>query len=107
MDLDPTRRAGHILAVVLCPPALDEAHADCAHLGQVVDCLKAVVDRLTQQSRKLLVVENLQGASWRDLAHRGWVEAVVVVAVAALDEDAAVTEAFSKHLAPNIVQVDP
>lgn len=45
---------------VLGAPALDEAHADGAHAGQLVHGLEALVHRLRQQSSELLVVKNLQ-----------------------------------------------
>lgn len=50
---------------VIGSPALDEAHADRAHPGELVHGLEALVDRLCQQSSKLLVVEDLQVTSWR------------------------------------------
>lgn len=50
---------------VLRSPAFDEAHADGTHSGQLVDSLKALVDRLGQEGSKLLVVEDLQVASWQ------------------------------------------
>lgn len=137
MDLNPTRCAGHILAVVLCSPALkhmkmhdlsscclilyvliekvcvflcpgylNEAHADGTHLGELVDGLEPMVDRLSQQLCKLLVVENLQAAATGDLTHSCRVEAVVVVTVTALDEDTAVTQTFRIHLPANIIQMD-
>lgn len=59
VNLNPAGCAGHILAVVLCTPALNKAHADSAHLGELINGLKAVVDRLSQQLSELLVVENL------------------------------------------------
>ena len=52
-----------MLLPVLCSPALDEAHAYGAHAGQLVDSLETLVDRLGQESCKLLVVENLQVAT--------------------------------------------
>ena len=64
-----------------------------------------MVDRLGQQLGELLVVEDLEAAAAGDLAHGGGVEAVVVVAVAALDEDAGVAEALGVHLSPDVVQV--
>lgn len=42
---------------VFSPPAFDEAHANGAHPGQLVDRFKALVDRLSQQGCKFLVVE--------------------------------------------------
>lgn len=44
---------------------LDEAHADGAHPGELVDSLEALVHRLGQQGSKLLVVEDLQVAAYR------------------------------------------
>ena len=46
-----------------------------------------MVDGLGEQGGKLLVVEDLEAAARGDLADRGWVKAVVVVAVPGLDED--------------------
>lgn len=88
------------------PRYLDKAHANSAHLGELVDGLEAVVDGLGEQLGELLVVEDLEAAAARDLAHGGGVEAVVVVAVAALHEDAAVAQALGVHLASYVVQVN-
>lgn len=84
---------------------LHEAHADGAHLGELIDDLEAVVDGLGEQLGKQLVVEDLEAAAARDLAHGGGVEAVLEVTVAALDEDAAVAQALGVHLAAHVVQV--
>ena len=105
VNLDPAGRARHVLPVVLGAPALDETHPDRAHLCQLVDSLEAVVDGLAEQLRKLLVVEDLEAAAGRDLADGRRVEVVVVVAVAALHEDAAVAETLGEHLATDVVQV--
>ena len=59
MHLYPARSARHILAMVLCPPALHKAHANGAHLCQLKDGFKALVDALCQQLGKVLVVEDL------------------------------------------------
>ena len=59
VNLDPARGTGDVLSVVLCAPALDETHADGAHLGELIDGLEALVDRLRQELGKLLVVEDL------------------------------------------------
>lgn len=64
-----------------------------------------MVDRLGKQLCKLLVVKDLEATAAWDLAHGGGVEAVVVVAVAALHEDAAVAQALGVHLASYVVQV--
>ena len=74
VDLDPAGGRSHILSVILSAPTLDEGHPDGAHLGQLVDGLEPVVDGLREESGKLLVVEDLQTAAWRDLAHSGRVE---------------------------------
>ena len=105
VNLDPAGRARHVLPVVLGAPALDEAHPDRAHLCELVHGLEAVVDGLAEQLRKLLVVEDLEAAAGRDLADGRRVEVVVVVAVAALNEDAAVAETLGEHLATDVVQV--
>ena len=55
-------------------PTLDKGHPDGAHLGQLVDCLEAMVDRLREKSGKLLVVEDLEAAAGGDLADSGRVE---------------------------------
>ena len=105
MYLDPARRARDVLTVVFGAPPLHETHPDRAHFRELVDGLKAVVHRLAEQLRELLVVEDLQAAAGRDLAHGRRVEVVVVVAVATLYEDATVAEALGEHLTPHIVQV--
>lgn len=93
-------RSGHQLSY------LDKTHADGAHLGQLIDDLEAVVHGLSQQLREELVVEDLETAATWDLADGGRVEAVLVVAVPALHEDAAVAHALGVDLAPDVVQVD-
>ena len=73
--------------MVLRAPSLDKRHPDGAHLGQLVHSLEPMVNGLGEQGGKLLVVEDLEAAARGDLADRGWVKAVVVVAVPGLDED--------------------
>lgn len=65
-----------------------------------------MVDRLSQQLGKLLVVENLQATSAGNLANGCGMEAVVIVTVTALDEDTAVTQTLCVHLPSDVVQVD-
>ena len=65
-----------------------------------------MIHRLAQQLRKLLVVEDLETTTGRDFADGGRVEVVVVVALATLHEDAAVTETLGEYLAANVVQVN-
>lgn len=86
-------------------PYLNEAHPYGAHLGKLVDCLKAMVDWLSQKLSKLLVVENLETTSTGDLADSGGMEAVVVITVTALDKNAGVTEALCIYLPSHVVQV--
>lgn len=86
---------------------LHEAHADGAHLCELVDDLEAVVDRLGEELGEQLVVKYLQAAAAGNLADGGGMEAVLEVAVAALDEDAAVTEALGVHLPAHVIQVQP
>lgn len=85
---------------------LNEAHANSAHLGELVDGLKAMVDRLCQQFSKFLVVEDLQAAGAGNFTHSGGVKAVVEITVTTLDEDAAVTQTLGIHLSTNVIQVD-
>lgn len=65
-----------------------------------------MVHGLSQQLREELVVEDLEAAATRNLADSGRVEAVLVVAVPALHEDAAVAHALGVDLTPDVVQVD-
>ena len=64
-----------------------------------------MVDRLGEELGKQLVVKDLEAAAAGDLAHGGGVEAMLEVTVAALDEDAAVTQTLGVHLSAHIVQV--
>ena len=104
--LHPARGAGDVLAVVLRPPALDEAHPDGAHLGEFVDGFEAVVDRLGQHTGKLLVVEDLEAALWRNLTDGGRMEPVRRIAVPALDKDGRVAQTLGKDLPADREQVD-
>lgn len=55
-----------VIIPVLGSPALHEAHANGAHAGELVHGLKALIDRLGQQSSKLLVIKDLQITAWMD-----------------------------------------
>lgn len=57
MQLYPARSACDSLSPVLGPPAFDKAHAYGAHPGKLIDSFKALVDRLSQQGCKFLVVK--------------------------------------------------
>lgn len=102
----PARGARHILSVILCAPALYKAHADGAHLGELVDGLESMVDRLSEQLSEFLVVEDLEAAAAGDLADSCGVEAMMVVAVSTLDENAGVTQTLCIDFSSNIIQVD-
>lgn len=65
-----------------------------------------MVDRLSEKLSKFLVVKNLQAAAARDFADSRGVEAMMVVAVPTLDENAGITQTLCIHLSSNIVQVD-
>lgn len=84
---------------------LHEAHADGAHLCEFIDDLKAVVDGLGEELGEQLVVKYLEAAAAGNFADGGGMKAMLEVAVAALDEDAAVTEALRVHLPAHIIQV--
>ena len=64
-----------------------------------------MVHRLGEELSKQLVVEDLEAAAAGDLTHSGGVEAVLEIAVAALDEDTAVAQTLCVHLTAHIVQV--
>lgn len=84
---------------------LHKAHANGAHLSELIDDLEAVVNRLGEELSKQLVVKDLEAATAGDLTDGGGMEAVLEITIAALDEDAAVTQTFCIHLASNIIQV--
>lgn len=65
-----------------------------------------MIDRLGKQLSKLLIVEDFEAAATGDLADGSRVEAMVVVAIPALHENAGVTQTLSIHLSSNIIQVN-
>ncbi len=87
------------------PQYLNKAHADGAHLCELIDDLEAVVHGLGEELSEQLVVKDLEAAAAGDLAHGGGVEAVLEVTVAALDKNAAVAQTLSVHLTADVVQV--
>lgn len=106
MNLDPAGRAGDVLPMILGSPALDKTHSNGTHFGELIYCLKPVVDRLSQKLSKLLIVKNFEAAAAGNLTHRGRMEAVMKVAVPTLYKYAAVTETLGVHLPANIVQMN-
>lgn len=105
VDLDPARRRRDVLTMVLGAPALDEAQSHRAHLGEFKDGLVAALDRVGELTREVAVVEDAQAAAGGYLADRRRVKAVMLVAVATLDEDGGVAETLGEYLAADIVQV--
>lgn len=64
-----------------------------------------MVNRLGEELGEELVVEDLEAAAAGDLADGGGVEAMLEVAVTALDKYAAVAKALCVDLTAHIVQV--
>ena len=69
VHFDPARGGGDVLPVILGSPAFHKAHPDSAHLSQLVDRLKSMVNRLSEKGGELLVVEDLEATTRWDLAH--------------------------------------
>lgn len=103
MHLDPAGCTCHVLSMILSAPAFDETQPNHAHLGELKNGLVAVRQRLVEQLRKLLIVEDLQAAARWNLADGSRMEVMVVVTGTTLHEDAAVTETLHVHLASHIV----
>lgn len=106
MDFNPAWCTSYILTMIFCSPTLHKTHSDSAHFSKVIHCLKAMVDRLAEQSCKLLIIKYFKGTPRRYFAHCGRMKAMVVVAIPALYEDATVTKTFSKYFPSNVVQVN-
>lgn len=84
----------------------DTSSPYCAHFCEVKDSLVAMIDTLREELSKLLIVEDLEGTAWWDLAHCGGVEAVVVVAVARLHKDGRVRQTLGIHFPSHVVEMD-
>lgn len=106
MNLNPTRGAGNILPVILCSPALDKTHSNGTHFGELIYCLKSMVDRLSQKLSKFLIVKNFEAAAAGNLTDSGRMKAMMKVAVPTLNKYAAVTEALCIYLSTNVVQMN-
>lgn len=91
MHFYPAGGAGYILTVIFSTPTLYKTHPNSAHLCELIDSLKAMIDRLGKQLCKLLVVKDLEAAATGDLAYGSGVEAMVIVAISALYKNAGVT----------------
>lgn len=87
-------------------PYFNKAHSNSTHLGQLIHHFKSVIDWLGKQLGKELVVEDLEAAATGDLADRGWVETMLVVAVAALHKNTAVTDTFGINLPTHVVKMN-
>ena len=90
MDLDPAGCTCYILSMVFGSPAFDKTHPYSAMLCQFINCFIAMINALRKQLGKLLIIEYFERAARRNFAHCRRMETVVVVAVAALDENGAV-----------------
>jgi hypothetical protein len=53
-----------------------------------------------------LVVEDLEGAAWRNFAYGARVELVVVIAVARLNKYGTVRQTLCVHLTTNVIQMN-
>ena len=84
------QKNNNYLSVVFSSPTLDKGHPDGAHFGQFIHSFKPMVNRLSEQGGKLLIVEYFQTAAGWYLANCGGMEAMVIVAVAGLNKDGAV-----------------
>ena len=65
-----------------------------------------MIDWLGKQLSEKLVVEDLEAAATGDLADSGWVETMLVVTVAALHKNTAVTDTFSINFPTDIVKMN-
>ena len=84
VQLNPAGGRCDCFSSVLLAPSFYEGHPDGAHPGKVIHGLEPVVDRLTQEGCKLLVVEYPEITRWRNLAHSGRVPAKEFVRVGRL-----------------------
>ena len=57
VHFDPARGGGDVLPVILGSPAFHKAHPDSAHLSQLVDRLKSMVNRLGKRRFQTLESE--------------------------------------------------
>lgn len=87
-------------------PYFNKTHSNSTHLGQLIHHFEAVIDWLGKQLSKELVVEDLEAAATGDLADCGWVETVLVVTVAALHKNTAVTDTFRVNLPTDVVKMN-
>lgn len=65
-----------------------------------------MIDWLGKQLGKELVVEDFEATATGDLADSGWVETMLVVTVAALHKNTAVTDTFSINLPTDVVKMN-
>lgn len=106
VQFDPTRRRRDRLAAVLGAPAFHEAHSDRAHPRELVNSLKALVDRLREQGGEFLIVEYLQIATWGDFADSSRMPAIALVAIWGLNENGRIAQAFGKDFAADVIEPD-
>lgn len=87
-------------------PYFNKAHSNSTHLGQLIHHFKTVIDWLGKQLGKELVVEDFEATATGNLADSGWVETMLVVTVAALHKNTAVTDTFSINLPTDVVKMN-
>lgn len=105
MHLNPARRRGNILAMIVGAPTFHEAHPNRAHLGELVYRLKSIKHRLCQKLGELLVVEDLQRTTRTYFTNGAWMEVVVVVAKARLYEYCGLRQALRVNLTGHVLQM--
>lgn len=106
MNFDPARCRRYVLSMVLCSPALHEAHANRAHFRKLVNGLETMIHGFGQQLCEFLIVEYLQRTRRWYLAHGAQMKAMVVIAVATLNEYGRVGSIFGVHFATHINQMN-
>ena len=87
-------------------PYFNKAHSNRTHLGQLIHHFETMIDWLGEQLGEELIVEDLEAAATGDLADSGWVETMLIVTVAALHKNTAVTDTFSIHFPTNVVKMN-
>ena len=69
MKFNPARSACYRLPSVFCSPPFHKTHSYGAHSRQRIHGFKTLINGLSQQSSKFLVVEDLQITAWWSFTH--------------------------------------
>lgn len=94
------------MTAVLGAPSFNEAHSDGAHARQLINGFESLADRLRQQRRKFLVVEDLQITTRGDFTNGSGMPSVTLVTIGGLNKNGRVAEAFGKNLSADVVEAD-